>query len=293
MNKLSVILLTVFLFGCKTFITKDGDFDIQPSYITNRLDEQWISERMCLNFENTCRSKKDTIEIIKINEDTYAFHVTRSLLNNFNSRPLKKEIESRYKFKKYSGPNSIEEAALTMIFDFAMDTTVRERRMASDAKKEAELNRKKKSYINSSIDSLFPNVRERLDDNPNNSQIGLAFKLIEYERMGDRRGLAELYFIDFANKNRKMGNTVYAYLGFISPTESNNGTIYIHVPSCYIMTSRRIDGCLVKDWKTATEYIYKSQENRNAYGKSYISFALSKYIPPPEEPQAQGILSVF
>ena len=288
--KLLVILsICIFVSGCKTFILYSGDISAK----LDKWDTDKITERMCINTTQITNSDTDkcilesSTKEVDLISGGLVFPVDKYFIKRgFDDRRLRKSLDKEYE-KDYSRKaDSVEGEVLyqglNWLFDGAMESNVQENIYK---KKQADKKRKEK-LIDDSLDTFFGDAYRRLNESSSDSGIGIKIRLFTYDADNSTYGLAELSFVDMKNSNSVMGNTI---LGFFDTFEIGRGGINVYVPSCFVITSKVTDGCSSYDIDKIKERVRKSQKYMKYDGKPLITFSLAAYIPPPEEPKAQGI----
>jgi len=283
-KKLILISMLFFLASCKTFIVK-GNFEWSESDYNNM---GLISEYMCItnqeknNESKPCYNKKDAVKLTQVG-NTYIFSITKGFIeNNFNGSKLRKAIKKDF---TVTGGNT-ESHALILLAKFFSNTV-------KNSVDKTEYERKEK-YINDSINSLFDTANNRLKENYKNSGIGIGFKLIYYdsivENYSGNFALSEVFFVDINDNNKVIGASIYGYVSFFN---SGHGGFNISIPTCHTKTTSIIDGCELNSKNEVIKWVRKSQLNSEKYGKSIFRMSFAKYLPPPSQPRAKGILFEF
>ena len=133
-------------------------------------------------------------------------------------------------------------------------------------------------------------VYDRLDRNPNNSNVGIGIKPIFYvsplnSDSGNTYAMAEIFFLDVSN-SISLGKRIYGYVDFFN---AGQGGFNISIPTCYTKTSKRIDGCELNSKEDVKKWVRKSQKAKTGFGKPVFQMSFAKYVAPPSEPKAKGI----
>jgi phage pi2 protein 07 len=288
--KLLVVLsVCLFISSCKTFILYSGDISLE----LNKWTTDKTTERMCITTTKIINSDTDKciLESSTMEVDLFSggliFPVDKYFIKRgFDDRRLRKSLDEEFKKDYLRKAGSVEGEVLyqglNWLFDGAMESNVQE----NIYKKKQADKKRKEELIDNSLNTFFGDAYKRLNESSSDSGIGIKIKFYTYESDNDTYGLAELSFVDMKNSNTVMGNTV---LGYFSTFSVGRGGINVYIPSCFVVTSKVTDGCSSYDINKIKERVRKSQKYMKYDGKPLITFSLATYIPPPEEPKAQGI----
>lgn len=290
MNKKIILLalLVLSLSSCKTFILAKHDLD------WNYDDFDEMAEKMCITNKakgaksEPCDFERDTVKVTKVGSNTYVFPISKRFIEyEFKKDKLQDEVNAKFKVKDQGKSNyTDEETVLALGLNFFFDDIIDKNLAKRLVEKKIQAKKDKKAHIKNSIKSLFWVAYERLNDDPNDSGIGIGIRPVRYSIDGSDYGLVELFFVDMDNRNQKIGSTIYGYISFF---KAGRGGINISIPTCFISTTKWMDGCVLDSKSKVGNFVRKSQIKSDGWGKPVFQFSMAKYVPPPKEPEAKGV----